>query len=71
MSWERVRALLMSLLMLLIYRPWLIKLFFAFRNSLAWCELWVLFANLFRRFHVELAPYTPKNMEWVDVILVQ
>ncbi|RYP70074.1 hypothetical protein DL771_005691 [Monosporascus sp. 5C6A] len=40
-------------------------------KDLAWCELWVLLANLFRRFEVSLTPECDeKDMEWVDIILV-
>ncbi|KGO74014.1 Cytochrome P450, E-class, group I [Penicillium italicum] len=41
-------------------------------KDLAWCELWVLLANLFRRYDVRLGPEcdTPKR-EWVDVVIAQ
>jgi hypothetical protein len=37
-------------------------------RSLAWCELWVLLANLFRRYYVEPLP---ADMRWRDLILVK
>ncbi|KAM3426659.1 hypothetical protein NHJ13734_009333 [Beauveria thailandica] len=41
-------------------------------KDLAWCELWVLLANLFRRYEVRLTPEcdTPKR-EWVDIVIAQ
>jgi len=37
-------------------------------KDLAWCELWVFFANLFRRYHIKTLP---ANMRWRDLILVK
>ena len=40
------------------------------RASLAWCELYVTFANLFRRFEVAIHDTSDKDMEWVDAVLI-
>ncbi|KAI3316474.1 cytochrome P450 [Xylariaceae sp. AK1471] len=39
-------------------------------KDLAWCELWVLLANLFRRFRVKLTDGPKNDREWIDIILV-
>ncbi|KAI0199505.1 cytochrome P450 [Astrocystis sublimbata] len=39
-------------------------------KELAWCELWVLLANLFRRYRIEPYNTTNYDMEWKDLILV-
>jgi hypothetical protein len=33
------------------------------------CELYLLFANLFRRFDLTIHETTDKDMEWVDLLL--
>jgi hypothetical protein len=37
--------------------------------SLAWCELLVLLANLFRRFELTPVGVGPGDMEWADLVL--
>lgn len=38
---------------------------------LAWCEMYILLANLFRRFELTIHDTTDADMEWVDLLLVQ
>ncbi|KAI1799432.1 cytochrome P450 [Daldinia bambusicola] len=39
-------------------------------RELAWCEMWVVFGNIFRRFQITPYNTTDKDMEWRDLILV-
>jgi len=40
-------------------------------SSLAWSEIYLLLANLFRRFEINIFDTTDADMEWVDLILVK
>lgn len=35
-------------------------------DSLAWAELYICFAHMFRRFEIENAGTTSRGMEWLD-----
>ncbi|KIX08873.1 uncharacterized protein Z518_03530 [Rhinocladiella mackenziei CBS 650.93] len=37
--------------------------------NLAWAELYLTFAHLFRKFHVEIDPSSPKELKWRDCFL--
>ncbi|KAF2732705.1 cytochrome P450 [Polyplosphaeria fusca] len=39
-------------------------------KDFAWCELYVMLANLFRRFKVSIHNTSDADMEWVDAVLV-
>jgi hypothetical protein len=39
-------------------------------KSLAWCELYVMFAKLFRIFQVSIHDTSDADMEWVDAVLI-
>ena len=39
-------------------------------SSLAWCELYLLIATLFRWFEVEIQDTTPEDMAWTDHLLM-
>lgn len=39
-------------------------------TSLAWCELYVTFASIFRHFDVAIHDTSDADMEWVDAVLV-
>lgn len=45
---------------------WLIQL----TPSLAWCELYLLMATLFRRYEIEIYETTPRDMAWTDHLLM-
>lgn len=38
--------------------------------SLAWCELYVMLARLFRQFHVAVHDTSDADLEWVDAVLI-
>jgi hypothetical protein len=37
--------------------------------SLVFCEMYTLFANLFRRFELEIHNTTDDDMKWIDLLL--
>lgn len=37
-------------------------------RSLAFCEMYTLLANLFRKFHVEIHNTTDDDMKWIDLL---
>ncbi|KAL6702550.1 hypothetical protein ACN47E_001547 [Coniothyrium glycines] len=39
-------------------------------KHLAWCELYILLANLFRRFELTIHETTDADMAWVDLLLI-
>ncbi|KAF2445452.1 cytochrome P450 [Karstenula rhodostoma CBS 690.94] len=39
-------------------------------KDLAWCELYVMLARLFRQFHVAVHDTSDADMEWVDAVLI-
>ncbi|KAF2473016.1 cytochrome P450 [Lindgomyces ingoldianus] len=39
-------------------------------KHLAWCEMYIIIANLFRRFHLTIHDTTDADMAWVDLLLV-
>jgi hypothetical protein len=39
-------------------------------RSFAWCELYVMLANLFRRFEVSIHDTSDADMEWIDAVLI-
>lgn len=39
-------------------------------GSLAWMEMYVVLARLFRRFHVDIHDTSDADMEWVDAVLI-
>lgn len=38
--------------------------------SLAWCEMYLVIANLFRRFEVRIHNTTDEDMRWIDLLLL-
>ncbi|KAK7187444.1 cytochrome P450 [Paraphaeosphaeria sporulosa] len=39
-------------------------------KDLAWCELYVMLARLFRQFHVVIHDTSDADMEWIDAVLI-
>ena len=40
------------------------------RPSLAWCELYLIFATIFQRYHVTIHDTTDEDMEFMDYALI-
>ncbi|KAH3001178.1 hypothetical protein KXW60_008032, partial [Aspergillus fumigatus] len=38
-------------------------------SNLAWAELYLCFAHVFRKFEIEVDPSSPKKLEWRDCFL--